>query len=64
MTTDSDNDQMMLVHWQESLTRNVIISIYMVDFYEVSQLQKVVETLENLQKAKKKGTMQSEKASP
>jgi len=47
----------MLVHQWESI-RGFVIPIYVVELYVPSQLQKIVESLDGLQKAKEKETVQ------
>ena len=54
---NTDNDWVMLVHQCESI-RGFVIPIYVVELYVPSQLQKVVESLDGLQKAKEKETVQ------
>ncbi|KAJ8424734.1 hypothetical protein Cgig2_010034 [Carnegiea gigantea] len=54
---NTDGDWVMLVHQWESV-RGFVIPIYVVELHVPSQLQKVVESLDGLQKAKDKETVQ------
>ncbi|KAJ8441652.1 hypothetical protein Cgig2_019786 [Carnegiea gigantea] len=54
---NTDNDWVMLAHQWESI-RGFVIPIYVVELHVPSQLQKVVESLDGLQKAKEKKTVQ------
>ncbi|KAJ8426924.1 hypothetical protein Cgig2_010442 [Carnegiea gigantea] len=54
---NTDNDWVMLVHQWESI-RGFVIPIYVVELHVPSQLQKVVESFDGLQKAQEQETVQ------